>query len=359
MLIDFVAGNISDLYKSSAIIKSVLKLQDTGYDIGYRLIFTGTKDRILINGIPPAELEEPNIYLGVDDVNHAANTAKCLVKYEELLREAQPNISLIYGRNDGVTGCALAAAKAVDVRIAHIGSGIRNNNRYSADEVNGRVIDAITDYHFPISQSSCEHLREEGVADDYVFFVGNPVSDVLANLTDDAPPIWDLIQLQQKRYYLLTIENPSLLDSQSILKNLILNIIRYSRNLPIILPITDNTREAIAATSIKAPALHIVDLHDQQHLYYLAKHAKAIITDSAHLQDESTCFQVPCMTLFKSVVLPDTTHTGTNEIIGLQTESINNAFNKLLNREWKKGHIPYLWDGKVSERIVATLKNLS
>lgn len=359
MLIDFVAGNVSDLYNLSAIIKSTLALQEDGFDIGYRLIYTGTKDKLFFNGsLLSSVIEEPNIFLDVNDTNHAATTGNSLIKYESILSKDKPNITLIYGRSNGVTGCAIAASKTAEIRLAHLGSGIRNNVRHSSDEINGRIIDSITDYHFPITQPSCENLRDEGVSDDYVFFVGNPITDVLANMADEAPPIWNLIQLHQRGYYLLNIENPSLLESHSRLKALILNIVRYTRNLPIILPITTDTRETIAALGVKAAALHIIDLHSKEHLFYLVKHAKAVITDSDNLQDESTYFQVPCMTLFKTVALQDTLETGTNEVIGLQADSINDAFNKLLNRNWKKGHIPYLWDGNVSNRIASTLKNL-
>lgn len=358
MLIDFIAGKVSDLYKLSPIIYSIQHIQESGSDIGYRLIFTGSKEQLYTNSQPEPSTEMPGVYLDVTDTNHAANTAKCLVKYEQLLHMGKPDITMLFGRNNSVTGCALAAAKTSDIRVAHIGSGIRNNVRHSSDEVNGRIIDAITDYHFPIAQSSCENLRKEGISDDYIFFTGNPVSDMLASLQDNKPEIWNVLQLQSKRYYLVHIDNPALLESASRLKPLLLNLIRYTRNQPVVCVLSDNNRKAIKDTGVKAASLHYADINDVQQLYYLVKHAKAVVTDSENLQDETTYLQVPCMTLFKSVLLPDTATSGTNEVIGLQPEAINDALNKIINGVWKKGHIPYLWDGKVAERITATLKNL-
>lgn len=360
MLIDFVAGTVSDIYNLSAIIKHVTDLEDEHFDIGYRLVFCGSANQFSNHGSSiSSELVMPSVYLDVVDEDSAIATADCLIKYEQILNQDKPDVVLIYGQNNHVTGCTISAAKKQDVRIAHIGSGLRRNLRYSSDELNGRMIDAITDYHFPITQSSCEYLRNEGVSDDFVFFVGNPLADVLTNIKDEQPPIWDVIQLQQKRYCLLQIENNTLLESHSRLKTLILNIIRYSRNLPILLIISDKNRDAISATGVKSPALHLVDIHELHHMYYLIKNAKAVVTDTDKMQSESTFFLTPCMTLFKSVALPDTVETGTNEVIGLQADAINDAFNQLLNKNWKKGHIPYLWDGKVAKRIATTLKNLS
>jgi UDP-N-acetylglucosamine 2-epimerase (non-hydrolysing) len=67
---------------------------------------------------------------------------------------------------------------------------------------------------------------------------------------------------------------------------------------------------------------------------------------------------VPCITLRDNTERPETCSIGTNELIGTNPRAIPLAPEKLFNGDWKKGGIPYMWDGKTADRIVSVLKNL-
>lgn len=362
MLVDFVAGSKLDFYVIAPVLESVQLEQDAGRDVGYRVIFTGSTaefqsidEELSFFGIPC-----PNIFLEVSEHDQALLTATTLVRYGQLLQSSKPDIIMLFGHSTGTMACALAASKTHGIKIAHIGSGMRSNNRNSADEVNRKVIDAITDYHFPIAQSSAENLRIEGVPDEFIFFTGNPISDFLNKEIENMPQpqIWDDLQLQPGKYILLNLEHPSVTKSDARLKSLLLNVIRLSRNLPIILPVNSSSEGTLNAIGIKARNLHIIEHPGLSVLYYLSRHAKVVITDTENLQDETTVMQTPCMTLFKTVARPDTYTVGFNEITGLQPETLEEAFQKLFAGEWKKGRIPYLWDGKAATRIINVLKKL-
>ncbi|MCB0696575.1 MAG: UDP-N-acetylglucosamine 2-epimerase [Chitinophagaceae bacterium] len=363
MLIDFIAGSKIDFYKIAPVIAAVQEQQDAGVDIGYRLIYTGTKVDIEPEdeGFSHYSIPAPNILLDISEPDPAAYAAAALMRYEQVLVSGKPNIVMLFGHSTGVMACSLVAAKTADIKIAHIGSGMRSFNRYSGDEVNRKVIDSVTDYYFPIAQSSGENLRNEGVPDDYIFFVGNPVSDLVNREMADMPQpaIWNALKLQQKRYFLLNLEHSSVTGSQARMKSLLLQVIRLSKGLQIILPVNNDSSKTLKSLGIKAPNLHIIESQGISSLYYLAHHAKAVLTDTEQLQDETTLMQIPCMTLLKSVARPDTYTIGFNEIVGLQPESMTEAFHKLFAGDWKKGRIPYLWDGKVAGRILSVLKKLS
>lgn len=362
MLVDFVAGSKLDFYIIAPVLEAVQAEQDKGRDVGYRVIYTGDSEefRTIDSELSFFGIPRPNIFLEVKDDSSATQTAQTLVRYEQVLKSAKPDIVMLFGHSTGAMACTLAAAKIPGLKIAHIGSGMRSNNRNAADEVNRKVIDAITDYHFPIAQSSGENLRMEGVPDDFIFFVGNPIADFLNKEieTMPVPEIWDRLQLQPRKYFLLNLEHPSIAKSTARFKALLLNIIRLSRNLPIILPTNSTSAKTLKAIGLRARNLHVIENPGISTLYYLSRHAKAVITDTENLQDETTVLQTPCMTLFKTVARPDTNTTGYNEITGLQPEAIEDAFQKLFSGEWKKGRIPYLWDGKAATRILNVLKKL-
>lgn len=91
---------------------------------------------------------------------------------------------------------------------------------------------------------------------------------------------------------------------------------------------------------------------------YLVKNAKAVITDSGGITEETTVMHIPCLTLRDNTERPETITMGTNELIGTDPEAIKPALQKLFSGEWKKGTVPELWDGKASERIVKHLLEL-
>ncbi|MCB0700512.1 MAG: UDP-N-acetylglucosamine 2-epimerase [Chitinophagales bacterium] len=363
MLIDLVAGNKLDFFKIAPLIDALHKEQSNGYNIGYRLVFAGKQEEYLevLNDLSFLSIPQPNTFLETSYNSAAEYLATVIVRYEKVLTLSKPDIVMLFGHSTACMGCAIAAAKDQDVRIAHVEAGLRKRNKYSDNDVNRAITDSVTDYYFSIAKSSNDNLRNMGVADDDIYFVGNLIGDFLLGELGNLPqpPIWSLLKLQQQKYILINLEHPSIIGSQTRLKTLLLNILKQVNNLPIILPVNEESSKAINSLGIKAHNLHITKKLTVSELYYLASNAKAVITDSEHLQDETSIMQTPCITLLKSIARPETALTGYNEVTGLQNDNINAILKQLLNDKWKKATIPYMWDGYASERIVAVLKKLA
>ena len=107
------------------------------------------------------------------------------------------------------------------------------------------------------------------------------------------------------------------------------------------------------------PNLHIVAPMGYLEFNYLVERAKAVVTDSGGITEETTVMGVPCITLRDNTERPETCTIGTNELIGTNPNAIKPALDKLFADEWKKGSIPPLWDGHAAERIIDILVNLS
>jgi len=91
---------------------------------------------------------------------------------------------------------------------------------------------------------------------------------------------------------------------------------------------------------------------------YLVEHAKAVITDSGGITEETTVLGVPCMTLRNSTERPETVTTGSNELLGTDPSALLPALDRLFGGGWKKGGIPEKWDGHAASRIVDILVSL-
>jgi UDP-N-acetylglucosamine 2-epimerase (non-hydrolysing) len=81
-----------------------------------------------------------------------------------------------------------------------------------------------------------------------------------------------------------------------------------------------------------------------------------VLTDSGGIQEETTVYGIPCITLRENTERPITIWEGTNELAGSDTEKIVDLSFKILDGKWKKGSIPKLWDGKTAQRIVSFLE---
>src|SRR3546814_4558959 len=71
---------------------------------------------------------------------------------------------------------------------------------------------------------------------------------------------------------------------------------------------------------------------------YLVQHAKAVVTDSGGITEETTVMGVPCMTLRDSTERPETCTVGTNELLGIDPAAVAPAFEKLFKGERSEEH---------------------
>jgi hypothetical protein len=88
------------------------------------------------------------------------------------------------------------------------------------------------------------------------------------------------------------------------------------------------------------------------------KNAKMVLTDSGGIQEETTCLDVPCVTLRENTERPATVEVGTNVLAGVKKEDIREAIRRQMDIR-KPSIVPDLWDGKSALRILdAIILNL-
>src|SRR5690606_12626363 len=161
--------------------------------------------------------------------------------------------------------------------------------------------------------------------------------------------------LENKEYFVLTLHRPANVDEEQKLKDMMQAIIDGTGNLPVIFPVHPRTAKILKNLGIDHERLHYVEPLSYLEFNYIVKNAKAVITDSGGITEETTVMGVPCLTLRDNTERPETTTIGTNELVGTNPKNLRPYLDKLMKGDWKKGGKIPLWDGKTASRIIQIL----
>ena len=359
--ITIIAGARPNFIKIAPIIHAIQKAQYEGKNINYRLIHTGQHYDKKMSGdfFEQLEIPEPHANLESGGGSQAEQTANIMVRFEKELIENPSDLVLVVGDVTSTMACAITAQK-LQIKVAHVEAGIRSNDWSMPEEINRLVTDSITNYFFTTSEVANKNLLLSGVNEEQIYFVGNTMIDTLLKNRPKfrKPEFWEKFNLKEKGYIVLTLHRPANVDHENKLNVMLNEIINYTGDLPLIFPVHPRTSKILEKLGISHPKLHLIGPQGYLEFNYLVERAKAVITDSGGITEETTVMGVPCMTLRDNTERPETITEGTNELIGTDPKGIKPAMEKLFSGNWKKGKIPILWDGKTSDRIVEKILNL-
>jgi UDP-N-acetylglucosamine 2-epimerase (non-hydrolysing) len=344
--------------KIAPIIHAIDRAKQNGLGFEYRLVHTGQHydERMSGNFFSQLKIPAPHVNLGVGSGSQAEQTAAIMVSYERLLLSEPSELCLVVGDVTSTMACAITAQK-VGIPVAHVEGGIRSYDWTMPEEINRLVTDSITTYFFTTSQIANENLRQSGVSEGRIFFVGNTMIDsLLANQSHLRPmECWEALALSTAQYIVLTLHRPSNVDNLDLLSSLLDSVALCSRGLPVVFPVHPRTAKTLAKLTSIPINIHVIEPQPYLEFIHLIKHAKAVITDSGGITEETTVLDIPCMTLRTSTERPETVALGTNELLGTDPQALVPAFERLFAGDWKKGKIPEKWDGRAGERIVESL----
>jgi UDP-N-acetylglucosamine 2-epimerase (non-hydrolysing) len=308
----------------------------------------------------------PDFYLNIT-TTASANTqiAEIMIRLEKLIKDDfTPDLMMVVGDVNSTVAAALTANK-LNIKIAHVESGLRSYDKTMPEEHNRVITDNITNYFLVTEQSGWDNLINDGINKDDVFFVGNTMIDTMVafNSNIEQSSILNSLDLKVKKYVLITMHRPATVDTKEGLEKLLELILHISKSYKIVFPVHPRTLKNIENFELKAQFEHISELIFTQPLDYFAfqkliKYSKFILTDSGGIQEESTFLQVPCLTLRPNTERPITYTEGTNTLIPFNLETIKNYLQQIENGTYKKGTIPKFWDGKATERIFENLNKI-
>ena len=360
-LIDIIVGARPNFIKIAPIVRALDARKAAGGQLRYRLIHTGQHYDQRMSGefFRQLMIPEPDVNLEVGSGTQAEQTGSIMTRYEELLLDVRSDLCLVVGDVTSTMACAIAAQKLC-VPVGHVEAGIRSGDWTMPEEINRMVTDAISNWFFTTSEVANQSLRKAGVSDERIFFVGNTMIDtLLGNMQRLRPPLfWKEQGLEPGSYFVVTLHRPANVDASGPFEKLLNAIAEGTRGLPVIFPVHPRTAKTLLSLPSLPPSIRLVDPQPYLEFNYLVKHARAVITDSGGITEETTVMGVPCLTLRDNTERPETVTIGTNELIGTDPAGLKPMLDRLFAGEWKKGGIPDKWDGHTGVRIVAELERL-
>ncbi|MGH9515361.1 MAG: non-hydrolyzing UDP-N-acetylglucosamine 2-epimerase [Terriglobales bacterium] len=392
MKLILVAGARPNFMKVAPLIKAIQASNARGQNhIEWRLVHTGQHYDSGMSEIFFADLgiPAPDFNLEVGSGSHATQTANIMKRFEPVLLNAfapgssqlsvvsgpspdstshfspitdqLPSASLpdwvvVVGDVNSTMACTLVAAK-MGVRTAHVEAGLRSFDRTMPEEINRIVTDSLADLLLTPSEDANENLRREGIPEHKTRLVGNIMIDsLLAHLQSTNGEILERLGIADRSFIYVTLHRPSNVDRKESLAVIVEELNRVADEWPVVFPIHPRTRKQMKDFGLSFQpntGLKLLDPIGYRDSIALTQHARCVLTDSGGLQEESTYFRTPCLTLRPNTERPITISVGSNRLTS--ATALRADLKRSLRCDERLGSVPPLWDGKTAERIIGEI----
>ncbi len=358
-----IAGARPNFMKVAPIIKAaqahIAACRNGDRRIEWRLVHTGQHYDAKMSDIFFQELgiPAPDVNLEVGSGSHAVQTAGVMTRFEPVCLREKPDWVVVVGDVNSTMACTLVAAK-LGIKVAHVEAGLRSFDRGMPEEINRIVTDSLADLLLTPSEDANENLSREGVPAAKVSLAGNIMIDsLIANLPKArSSRIMEGLGLEPGRFAYVTLHRPANVDNRDSLAPIMAELCRLAGRLPVVFPMHPRTRKMLSDFGIEGsetPGVNIIEPVGYHESLCLTENARLVLTDSGGLQEESTYFRTPCLTLRPSTERPVTVTHGSNRLTSIR--NIQADLQSVFAGPPRLGAVPPLWDGNTAARVLRAL----
>ncbi len=324
-------------------------------------------------------ITQADINLNIGSGSHAEQIGKTMIAFEKILETEKPDWVVVVGDVNATLACAVPTKK-LGINLCHIEAGLRSNDMDMPEEINRIVTDRLSDLLLTPDRISITNLKEEGVDDSRISFVGNIMIDTLekqkeiaTNLNTNSVIKNNLLSpnLQSEKnfketnpYCIATLHRPSNVDNYDILKKII-NFLTdvVAKDMHLLWPIHPRTLKNLQNFQlfnqlISSDKIILLQPLGYNSMLKLNMGASIMLTDSGGLQEECTVLGTPCITMRWNTERPITLieHGGTCHLSGNDIQLIEKIYHEYKNKK-RQPSFPELWDGNTAQRCVNAILN--
>ena len=323
------------------------------------------------------DIPEPDIDLGIGSGTHAEQVGKTMIEFEKVVRDWRPDWIVVVGDVNATCACSIVAKKE-HVKLAHIEAGLRSFDSTMPEEINRLVTDRLSDLLLTPDELSSQNLRDEGVSEERIRFVGNIMIDTLEKHRVQAEElvIADIIDQnaipgcqgdfhrkvgkeREAGFAVLTLHRPSNVDSRETLAPIVEFFIdQVATEMPLVWTLHPRTKKQLErfglwSTIQECPGIITLAPLGYHQMLKLNMSAAIMFTDSGGLQEESCVLGTPCVTLRDNTERPITLseNGGLSVLTGNTPSTIQAAYEQAKTTP-PHPVCPPLWDGHTAARIV-------
>jgi UDP-N-acetylglucosamine 2-epimerase (non-hydrolysing) len=292
-------------------------------------------------------------------------TAKLLTGLTDVINKAKPDVVLVQGdTTTAMVGSLVSFYHKVPV--GHIEAGLRTYDRYNPfpEEINRKLITALTTYNFAPTQNAVNALMAEGIYKESIFLTGNTVIDALLMTVNKENNLNLGFKFTKRKIILVTAHRrENFGEPLTNICKALSEIARRNLDIDIVYPVhlNPNVRNIVFNMLSNESRIHLIEPLEYNDFCHLMKICHIVLTDSGGIQEEAPALGKPVLVLRNETERSDAVEAGCVKIVGSDKNTIINETERLLNDKFEydkmsKAISPY-GDGHAAERIVSVLLN--
>jgi UDP-N-acetyl-L-fucosamine synthase len=281
--------------------------------------------------------------LGVRKPDHFLNSAangtsaahtigNLIIGVDQVLAEVQPEAMLVLG--DTNSCLSVIPAKRRKIPIFHMEAGNRCFDMRVPEETNRRIVDHTADVNLTYSTIARDYLLREGLPPDLVIKTGSPMFEVLTHYRPriDASDVLQRLELNEHNYFVVSAHREENIESPQSFKKLVavLNAVAEDHNQPVIVSTHPRTQKRIDATGARFHSqvrlLKPLGFHDYVKLQLSAK---AVLSDSGTINEESSILNFPALNLREAHERPEGMEEAAVMMVGLEVNRVRQCLGVL------------------------------
>ncbi len=272
-------------------------------------------------------VRKPDFFLSsAQGSKSAANTIGNLISaVDEVLEQVQPEAMLVLG--DTNSCLSVIPAKRRQVPIFHMEAGNRCFDQRVPEETNRRIVDHTSDINLTYSSIARDYLLREGLPPDQVIKTGSPMYEVLQHYLPqiEASDVLARLGLSAGQYFVVSAHREENIESERSFGKLVavLNGVAEEHGLPVVVSTHPRTQKRVDATGASFhPLVRLMKplgFHDYVHLQL---HARAVLSDSGTISEESSILNFPALNLREAHERPEGMEEAAVMMVGLELERV-------------------------------------